>query len=322
MVSQALNFSLTQLEYLCAVDRYQHFGKAAQSCHVSQPTLSAQIQKVEDHLNTIIFDRSKQPVLATPEGHRIIEQAKIILRESQKLAQINIEEQSEPSGHFHLGIIPSLSPYLLPLFITHYSKRFPKVLLKISEMQTHDIVSALKSDELDGGLLATPLKDQQLIERHLFYEPFYLFAHAEHNLLKAPLSELQKINSPDLWTMQEGHCIRHQILEFCHLKRKNKAYPNLEFQAGSLDTIIQLIRNGEGFTLLPELALDRLSQKEKSTLIRAIPKPTPCREISLVIHRSQYKLKIVQSLGETIQNKIPSQVPQRQTKDLSVLGIE
>ena len=151
------------------MDKEKHFGKAAKACHVAQPSLSMQIQKLEEELGTIIFDRSKKPIIATETGQEILNQAKTVLQEHRKLHDIANSSSLEIKGSFSLGVIPTLSPYLIPLFVGPFSKKYPNVSLKINEYQTHEIIKQLENDELDAGLLVTPLENDQIIERHLFF---------------------------------------------------------------------------------------------------------------------------------------------------------
>lgn len=195
--------TLTQLEYTIAVHKHKHFARAAHECHVSQPSLSAQIQKVEEEMDLIIFDRSKKPILTTERGEKFIEQAKVVLREHKKLFHIT-SHNGELTGHFHLGVIPTLSAYIIPLFIESFSKKHPKVQLTVSEYKTEDIVKMLYDDELDGGLLVTPLHDDKIIERSLFFEPFYVFASDHHELAGRKFVRDDELDGNSVWLLNEG----------------------------------------------------------------------------------------------------------------------
>lgn len=296
--------TLTQLEYIVAVHKHKHFARAAEECHVSQPSLSAQIQKIEEELNFIIFDRSKKPVLTTDQGAKLLEQAKVILREYRKIFSIT-SGAGELTGDFHLGVIPTLSAYIVPLFVEAFSKKYPLVKLKISEYKTEDIVQHLYNDELDGGLLVTPLKNDKIIERSLFFEPFYVFVSNEH-----PLSQRKYIKDDDLdgssvWLLNEGHCLREQVIKICSLKNQNSVLKNIIFESGNLETLKNLIRQGHGYTLLPYLATSNLSDEEKNKNLIRFSKPIPTREVSLVHSRSFLKEKIIDALVEDILATLP-----------------
>jgi len=252
--------TLTQLKYVVAVFEEKHFGRAALVCHVSQPSLSLQIQKIEDLLDVVLFDRSKKPVMTTSKGEKFVIKAKKILALIEDL-ETSILGTQELSGVFKLGVIPTLGPYLIPLFLEAFSKKYPKVKLKIYEKTTKDIVSALREDSLDAGLLVTPLKEDQIIERVLFSEKLYIYASKDHEL-----NSLECIKSKDLmdqsnfWLLNEGHCLRDQALNLCDLDTKDS---NVQFETGSLETVKELVKRGSGFTILPEMAALGLKDKIK-----------------------------------------------------------
>lgn len=312
--------TLTQIEYVLAVDKHRHFREAAEACHVSQPTLSMQLQKLEDELGLALFDRTKKPILPTPEGVALIEQMKKIMHEYSKLSHISKNRSEVPEGDYRLGVIPSVAPYLLPHIVKDYLEQFPKVRLHIQEMRTEDIERALTNDQLDGGILATPLDNKNLVECKLYYEPFVLFAHKGHELLKTKKVNPSQIKNKDIWLLTEGHCFKNQVLDVCHLSGKSTTFNNLQFEAGSLESIIRMIRKGSGYTLLPTLATDSLS-KEEMAQVRSFTDPIPSREISLVIHRTHFKLLILESLLQHIRAHLPEGVTANKTKNLEVIGI-
>lgn len=311
--------TITQLEYLLAVDSERHFGKAAQVCNVSQPSLSAQIQKLEDELGLVIFDRSKKPILPTESGLEILEQAKIVLREHKKLKTIADIKAIEPKGAFELAVIPTLASYIVPLFVGEFGKKYPKVNLGIHEYKTGDIIRMLHNDELDAALLVTPLKDEALIERHLYYEPFYCFLNEEHHLLKKDVLKGTDLKREDLWLLSEGHCFRDQVLNICKESDKSCAMPNIRFESGNLETIIKLVKTSSGYTLLPEMAVDSLTKEEKSSHIRKFTTPEPTREISLVYTRTFLKEAIVDALEESIIENLPSNIRSLKRQNVQVV---
>jgi len=297
--------TLTQLQYLVAVDREKHFGRAAKACNVSQPSLSAQVQKVEDILNFIIFDRSKQPIVTTTLGLQFIQQAKVVLREHSRLLDLSGTGESL-SGTFRLGVIPTLSPSVIPLFVQSFSQKYPDVDLKITECQTKDIIKLLYDDDLDGGLLVTPLYDDQIIEKPLFYEPFSVFASPKHSYVG--LSEISEndLSQEDIWLLTEGHCFRDQVLRLCGGAPGAGVLKNVDLESGSLETIVNLIRLGKGYTLLPSLATNNLSPSERQHQLIPFAEPVPTREVSLVHSREFLKEAIIAALIEEIKSNIPS----------------
>lgn len=297
--------SLTQLHYIVTVEKLRHFGKAATTCNVSQPSLSQQIQKVEDELGIIIFDRLKKPVIPTDKGKRFIEQAKVILKENQKLMDLTKQVGNEVSGNFRLGIIPTLAPYLLPHFIEPFSKAYPKVNLRIDELKTETIIQQLNDDNLDGAILAAPLHENGIHETVLFFEPFYLYVSKEH-----PLVTQKKINEDDLdgsemWLLQDGHCLRNQVVKICSIKNEKGVYRNIRFEGGNLETLRYLVKKTRGYTLIPQLFVDTLSEKEKHDHVREFVAPAPSREVALVYRRDQWKSDILNAIESTIADNIP-----------------
>lgn len=313
--------SITQLEYIVAVNKEGHFGKAAKACHVAQPSLSAQIQKLEEDLGVVIFDRSKKPVLTTEIGLEIIAQAKIILKEHRKLSDIANQRLKEPKGSFHLGVIPTLAPYLIPLFVGEFASQYPHVKLKINEYQTEQIVKLLHDDELDAGLLVTPLDDNRLIERHLFFEPFYVYVSPTHPLSKKKTIGDNDLDDNHLWLLEEGHCFRQQVLKICTTNRKNAALGNVEFAGGNLETLKNLVKKNSGYTLLPELALSDLTKDEIQRHIRKFKKPVPTREVSLVHSRSFLKENIINAMEALIIKNLPRNIRSLKKSDIDVLEI-
>lgn len=313
--------SITQLEYLLAVDKEKHFGKAARECNVSQPSLSAQIQKLEDDLGVIIFDRSKKPILETEIGKVLIEQSRVIVREHKKLSALATQGAKEPRGEFNLAVIPTLAPYLIPLFVGQFSKKFPHVRLKINEYKTEDIVKSLVNDDVDAGLLVTPLEDERLIERHLFYEPFFAYIAEDHPLSKKKFIVEDDLDAKKLWVLEEGHCFRSQVLKICSMDKNQSVLPNVEFTGGSLETLKNLVRKSSGYTLLPELACNDMSPEELNTYIRKFRKPVPTREVSLVHSRSFLKETTIQALEDIILATLPSKIKSLKRQDMEIIAL-
>jgi LysR family hydrogen peroxide-inducible transcriptional activator len=314
------NFSLTQLEYVLALHKHGHFAKAAESCHVTQPTLSMQIQKLEDDLGVVIFDRSKKPILLTDVGQRIIEQIQTVLYEARKIeGLVRASESAEQTGELTLGVIPTIAPYVLPLLLPVLESQHQGLKLKILELQTHRIVEALSSDEIDVGLLATPLKIQKIFEYPLFYEPFSVYCQKNHALGDLKKVKYSNLKFDDIWLLSEGHCLRHQVLDVCSIKDTKSPRRPFQFESGSLETIKSLVENYGGYTLLPELATRDISKK---AAIIPFDRPIPAREVGLVYRREHYKLGLIETLGEAILDAIPEHVRKIRPKDLEILPIE
>lgn len=314
--------SKTQLEYLLAVAKLKHFGQAAQSCHVSQPSLSMQIQKVEDELGFKIFNRNKKPIELTPKGDIVIAQAQKIISEYHRLLQISREENQELKGEYHLGVIPTLSNSMIPLFVKEFSQKHPKVDLFISELTTENILQRLKLDELDAGLLATPLSEAFLEKFVLFYEGFSVFCSPQHPLLKKTRLQTQDLlNHHDLWILSDGHCFKNQVLNFCGIANQMNVFSNVHFQSGSLQTLTHLVQTSGGYTFLPQMNIDKMTDHEKS-YIRPFSKPIPSREVSLVYRPGHWKQDITLSLSQLIRSLIPESVQATPDKNHEILAID
>lgn len=301
-----LALTLTQLEYLVALDQYRHFGKAARACHVSQPTLSMQLQKLEAELGVVMFDRSLQPLLPTTEGEPLIAQARIVLSEARRLASLSKEDQKEIKGELRLGVIPTIAPYLIPLFVEHMATTYPKLNLLIDELQTDQILAALEQERIDVGLLATPLKINDLEEAKLFLEPFYLYVNTQHPLAKKKQLSEDELDGAEMWLLTEGHCLRSQILRFCSLRSSRPVLKNVRFEAGNLETLQRLVESGSGYTLIPWLAAQR--NHPDSTVYRPFKSPAPQRQVSLVWRRAQLKRRAIDALAHCIQASLPEEL--------------
>lgn len=303
--------TLVQLEYIVAVDTYRHFATAAEKCFVTQPTLSMQIKKMEDDLDVVIFDRTKQPIIPTDAGREIIAQARLILQEAKGIDAIASSFKKELVGDLRIGIIPSLSPYLLPRFVGQMAAEHPKLSIKVKEMITDDIVDALKKDLLDVGILVTPLHDQGIKEMPLFYEQIYVYANQRHALSEKPTLEVKELAAPGLWLLSNGHCFRSQVLNLCSYQDSQKHSLPFEFESGSFETLIKMIDRNGGFTLLPGLAVEELSE-EKKLQIRTFNDMVPLREVGLAFARGFAKRKIIDTLASYIRNCVPEIMQDKQ----------
>jgi LysR family hydrogen peroxide-inducible transcriptional activator len=296
--------NLQQLEYIIAVDSQRHFAKAAEISFVTQATLSMMIKKLEDELGIKIFDRSKQPVTPTKEGKEFIARAKQVLAEVKRLKDFTEEVKGEIAGDIHLGIIPTLAPYLLPLFLKNFIKKYPRLNIFIKELITKDITDDIKTGELDLGLVATPLNEPPIKEYPLFYEEFFAYSSKGENLPRKKYLLPQMIDFRRLWLLEEGHCFRSQVLNLCELKKKDVGNENLHYEAGSIETLINLVDRYQGVTIIPHLALLTLRAPQKKN-IREFANPKPVREISIVVGKNFARVKLLERLKAEIISKIP-----------------
>jgi LysR family transcriptional regulator, hydrogen peroxide-inducible genes activator len=294
--------TIQQLEYIIAVDKYRHFGHAAESCFVTQPTLSAQLQKLEQELEVILFDRSKMPVIPTEIGSQIIEQAKRVVSESRGIYELVAQLKGDISGVITLGIIPTLAPYLLHRFVRGFLEKYPHVQLQVEELVTDEIIKRLKNDELDLGIVVTPLEEQGILEKPMFYEKFYAYLSKDHALLEQKELDINTLDTEELWILQQGHCFREQVLNLCAKKKFQRI--NFHYESGSLEGLKNMVDQYKGLTLLPELAALGLQDEEKQRL-RKFSGEQPTREVSIVLTRSFLKKKLVELLYKEICASIP-----------------
>lgn len=299
--------NIQHLKYVLAVDTHRHFAKAASKCFVTQPTLSMMIRALEDELNVKIFDRSRQPVVPTEAGEAVIAQAKIIVREAERMKEIIQELKGEIKGELRLGIIPTVAPYLLPLFLNSFLQKYPGLRIKITELTTQQIIENLKNHHLDVGILATPLNNEALKEQPLYYEQFVVYASRNEKLMKKKFLIPGDIDANHLWLLEEGHCLRTQILNLCELRKRGLETSNLEYEAGSIETLKKMVDANNGITILPELALKELSAKDQK-FVRHFRPQVPVREISIVTYRHFVKQRIVDILKEEVCNSVPQEM--------------
>lgn len=310
--------TLVQLEYVVALDRFRHFAIAANHCFVTQPTLSMQIHKLEQELGLKIFDRSKQPVMPTEAGLGVIEHARRILAERDAMTDMLHARKGILSGEIRVGIIPTLAPYLLPLFAQPFSRKYPGVKLIVNEMMTDLIVNRLREGTIDAGILVTPLQEYGIREDILFYEELLVYASRKNNDFKKHYVLAQEIDPHKLWLLEEGHCFRSQIMNLCELQKASKEGQAFEYEAGSIETLRRMVELSDGITILPELASMELSAKQQEQL-RQFKRPAPMREVSLVVHRDFVKKRLVEVLKKEIIAAVPEKI--KKNKGGNVLPI-
>ncbi len=298
--------TITQLEYVVAVAREGSFVKAADKCHVTQPTLSMQIQKLEDELNTVLFDRKKQPIVPTDLGVAVVEKAEEVLKTTSGILQMVKDARNEVSGSLKLGVIPTLAPYLLPLWIGSFMTKYPLVDLEIQEHTTEDLVRRLKDGSLDAAIAATPLHDRGIFEEEIFQEPFVVYVSPSHPLYKLQdVSTSDILNREGLWLLNEGHCFREQTLKLCDPNALDMCTFPLKYQSGSLETLVRIIDHQGGFTFLPYLAILDMAGERKSN-VRFFKNGQPVRQISLLLHRSVVKRTLLDKLKASVKSQLPA----------------
>ena len=305
--------NIQQLEYLIAVDKYKHFGKAAQASFITQPTLSAMIQMFEDELDVKVFDRTTHPIRTTDVGVQIIEESKRVIDAVNELKNRANLLNNVLAGKLNLGIIPTISSFILPSEIFSFLQNHPKIELNVKEMTTDSIIKALKSGELDAGIIATPYDAaSEFYQQFLFNEE--LMIYSSEDLRKDSFVVPEDIDSNKVWLLEEGNCLRTQFENICMLKENSLKPKNLEFLASNINTLIQMVDKVGGITILPELAIPQLSEEQKSKISR-FRKPFPFREISLIYYKPTYKQKILDEITQSLQNSLNTKLNYNQSPE-------
>ena len=309
--------TITQLYYVIAVAENQNFTKAAEKCFVTQPTLSMQIQKLEDQLDVLIFDRSKKPIELTEVGKKIVIQARNIVNESSRIQDIVDQQKGFIGGEFKLGIIPTVMPTLLPMFLKNFIKKHPKVKLKIEELTTEEIITRIKDGHLDAAIAATPLEDESIKERVLYFEPFVSYIPKGHRLHTSKKIDVSDLDINDMLLLEDGHCFRDGVINLCKVF-KNHSDDQFQLESGSIETLIKLSNEGLGMTLLPYLHTLDINAKEKENL-HYFNEPSPAREVSIIYHKSELKMQIIEALQDVISGIVRGAIAFQDVKIISPL---
>ena len=311
--------TITQLRYVLAVAEHQNFTKAAEHVFVTQPTLSMQIQKLEDELNILIFDRSKKPIELTEVGKKIVNQARNIVNESERMQDVVDQEKGFIGGDFKLGIIPTVMPTLLPMFLKNFTNKYPKVHLKIEELTTAEIITKLNDGHLDAAIAATPLVQEKIKERVLYFEPFVGYVPKNHRLHSKKKLDRSDLEINDILLLEDGHCFRDGVINICKSLKSNKAIDSFQLESGSFETLIKLSNEGFGMTLLPFLNTLDISKEEQNQYLRYFNEPSPAREVSLLYKKSELKMQIIDALYDIIAGVIRGAIAFQDIKVISPL---
>ena len=310
--------TITQLKYVLAVAEFKNFTVAAENCFVTQPTLSMQIQKLEDELNVKIFNRKKKPIELTIIGKKIIDQAKLIVDESNRINDIVDQQKGFIGGEFKLGIIPTIMPTLLPYFLKNFLNKYPKVKLIIQELNTDQIIKKINDGHLDAGIAATPLENEAIKEKPLYYEPFVGFVSPDHRLFEKEFISEHDLDINDILLLEDGHCFKNSIVNLCQ-SSSNTDKTHFQLESGSIKTLIKLSKEGLGMTLIPYLHTLDLSDEDHKYL-KQFNNTVPAREVSLIYHKSQLKMQMIEALKTTIDGVIRGAISFQDVKIISPLN--
>jgi LysR family hydrogen peroxide-inducible transcriptional activator len=309
--------TITQLYYVIAVAEHQNFTKAAERCFVTQPTLSMQIQKLENQLDILIFDRSKKPIELTEIGKKIVVQARNIVNEADRINDIVDQQKGFIGGTFKLGIIPTVMPTLLPMFLKTFIKKYPKVKLKIEEFTTDEIILRINEGHLDAAIVTTPLENENIKERVLFYEPFVGYIPEHHRLFDKNKIEVSDLELDDMLLLEDGHCFRDGVINLCKAF-KNQTEDKFQLESGSIEMLVKLSNEGLGMTLLPYLHTLDLKEDERVNLHHFV-EPSPAREVSIIYNKSELKMQIIEALQSVISGIIRGAIAFQDVKIISPL---
>lgn len=304
-----MNASIQQLEYIVAVDTWRHFQTAADSCFVTQPTLSMQIQKLEDEIGFKIFDRNRKPVVPTKEGENIVAQARRILNEYQRLREQVSEMKGSLEGELKLGIIPTIAPYLLPLFLKEFLDRYPTIRLQVDEIKTGNMLRMIRHGEIDAAILSTPINETGFCENLLYIEEFLVYVSPKEELYKLPQLTIDDVAGNSIWLLEDGHCLRDQLVNFCSIASNGSISTRFNYQAGSIETLKRMVDLHGGLTFMPKLAVQCLSDKDRQNT-RPFIAPVPAREVSLISSKDGAKQKLLDVLKKEILAAITTDVTQ------------
>lgn len=300
--------NLRDIKYILAVAETRHFGKAAERCFVSQPTLSGQIKKLEDQLGVVIFERTNRSVEVTPIGEEILGHARLLVEQADAIEQVARAHQDPLAGPLRVGAIPTLSPYLMPLVLVPLKRRCPQLKLVLFEETTEALLRRLDQHELDAALLATPTPNPDLTSIPLFDEPFWLAHPRKHPLYDKDDITQDDLESIDLLLLSEGHCLSHQVMEVCKLADRPRTGEMADLRAASLETLLQLVGAGFGCTLVPALAIRGSWMTDSGIIARRLDLPDAKRRISLVFRRSFPRRAALETFAEVTLEQLPNTV--------------
>ncbi len=299
--------NIQQFEYVLAVVDSKNFELAAEKCCVTQSTLSTMIGRFENEIDVKIFNRKTKPVSVTTEGKQIIERLRIVVNEVDSLQNVIQEIKGEMIGELKIGVIPTIAPYLLPLFLSEFSSKFPKVKMIVKEIPTAQIRKELKNRSLDIGILALPIGDDELAEQELYSEPFLVYDCSDGK--KGSTISVNNLDYSKLWLLQEGHCLRTQVYQICEQSSLSpKSDVNFEFESGSMDSLLRFTKANKGITIIPYLASLDFPIEDKGNIVE-FNTPTPVRSVGLLTHKFFVKKRLAKELQKIIQKSVIELMP-------------
>lgn len=305
--------TLQQMEYIVAVDKYRHFAKAAESCGISQSTLSSLVQKLEIELDVTIFDRNNHPVKPTAIGEEIISRAKLLLFNAAQVKELVATRKGESVGKVSLGITSTVAPYLLPKMLKYLSVNHPDIELHVEEARVSTLVLQLERGELDIALLATPLNNDELLEIPVYQERLMAYVSPNEPIYNNLDLQIDRLPVESVWVLREGYCPNRGVFPFCNYRTGRQAV----YEAGSVETLIKIVDENGGYAIIPELHVPLLRKCQQAN-VRVLTNPEPNREIAFVIHRNFVRERLLNILADTIRTVIPPAMINKRLKKFSI----
>lgn len=305
--------TLQQLEYIVAVDKYRQFVKAAESCGVTQSTLSMMIKKLEEELDTVLFYRDVHPIRPTEAGEKIIAQARVVLFNTEQLREMTLSERQQSSGSVKIAIIPTVAPYIVPKLFRTLQQQNPDIHPTIYEIQTAEALSKLGNAEVDMCIMPTPTGNPNMLEIPLYYERLVFYVSPDEPLFNASDLNIGELPSERLWMLKEGHCLRNQVINLCDKRSEHNAI----FEAGSIETLINIVDENGGYTVIPELHIELLSEVKRRN-VRPLVNPEPVREISIVIRKDYVKERMLNQIADAVKKIVPDYMIDARLKKFAI----
>lgn len=310
-----MNLTIAQLKYALSLEKTGSLTRAAEACFITQPAMSMQLKKLEDELGIQLFDRNKQPIKATPAGEEVLNYARQIIGSLTQLEDSLLHYKDNIEGRLRIGIIPTLAPYLLPYFIGSFTKKYSKLQVSIVELKTQQIIDQLQSNDLDVGILVTPIKEPYIKAMPLFYETFLAYLNIDNKtLLNKKYIEADNLLDYKIWLLEEGNCFRTQTINLCGLAQTNHRTGKFEYESGNIETLIQLVEKEGGVTLIPQLRSLQFNAKQQKNCKPIGKENTFVREVSIVYHLQFYKKTLTKKLFDEITHQLPDEIKQQKEK--------
>lgn len=305
--------TLQQMEYIVAVDKYRHFARAAESCGVTQSTLSSLIQKLELELDVTIFDRSSHPIKPTALGEEIINQAKVLLFNASQIEELVSSRKGESIGNVRMGVAATIAPYILPKMFKYLSQNHPDIQLYVEEARVATIIEKLQRAELDVALLATPLNNKELLEIPVYNEKFVAYISEQEEIYGNKEIDTYTLPAKNVWVLSEGYCPNKGIFPFCHSQAERHAI----YEAGSIETLVKIVDENGGYTIIPELHVPLLRRCQQNH-IHKLRNPEPSREIAFVVRHDYVRERLLNILAEAIKAIIPTHMINERLKKFAI----